>query len=60
MIKISPNSVNFLVLTSEMQIKILLFSAKVTGNIALIVVFKHFVRIIDLQVDVNIYINTVI
>ena len=33
--KISPNLVNFLVLTSRIKIKILLFYVKVTGNIAL-------------------------
>ena len=34
MIKISPNLVNFLVLTSGIKIKLLLFFMKVTGNIA--------------------------
>ena len=35
MIKISPNLVNFLVLTSGIKIKLLLFFVIVTSNIAL-------------------------
>ena len=41
MIKISPNLFNFLVLTSGIKIKVLLFFVKVTGNIALRIIILY-------------------